>query len=552
MISELSESDNRKERIVLLVDDNPKNLDVLSDLLIQNEYKVRTARSGKVALSYLENQEPGIILLDIKMPEMDGFEVCRKIKSDPKLQQIPIIFISALNELEDKTKAFSVGGVDYITKPFQVEEVLARVNTHISNRETQSRLSEEINTRLKAEEKLREAYTEVELKVEERTAEIKAVNQELMREIKEREKTEHELQKTLTRLEVALSELEIFKNRLETENLYLQEEIKTDHNFSEIIGNSKRLKKSLKMIEQVASSDTTVLILGETGTGKELVVRAIHNLSRLKKRPLVKVNCAALPSNLIESELFGHEKGAFTGADTKKIGRFELADQGTIFLDEIGDLPLELQAKLLRVLQENEFERLGSTKTQKVNVRVLAATNRNLEKLRSEGKFRDDLFFRLNVFPVESPPLRDREGDISMLVNHFVEKFNKKTGKAIDTVPQKVMDSLLAYDWPGNVRELENVIERAVILSQNNQLQLADWLTKDLQTMKSTPIKSLDQIQKDHIAYVLKLTNGRVKGDSGAASILGIKPTTLQSRMKKLGVEVIKKAEISFEAEKSS
>ena len=506
-------------KTILLIDDTPRNLKMLSELLTQEGFKVSTALNGVIALKYLNSHQPDIILLDIKMPEMDGFEVCRRIRADERIRHIPIIFISALDDVEDKITAFQAGGVDYITKPIQVEEVLARVNTHMAIQTMQRQLTE--------------AYTQVEAKVQERTIELKSANIELSREIKQRQKTEAEL-------ENSLNEIKELKDRLKEENVYLQEEINTTYNFSEIIGKNKKFKKTLALIEQVAPSQTTILILGETGTGKELIARAIHNLSDRIDRPLVKVNCAALPANLIESELFGHEKGAFTGASTRKIGRFELADNGTIFLDEIGDLPLDLQAKLLRVLQEGEFERLGGTKSLQVNVRVLAATNRNLDELRSQGEFRDDLFYRLNVFPIESPPLRERKDDIPMLVKHFVEKFNKKTGKSIEKSPQTVLDTLQGYDWPGNIRELENVIERAIVLSQGDQLQLGDWFVKTSSPRIKASIPTLDEMQKDHIIYTLGITKGKIRGDGGAADILGLKPTTLEFRMKKLGIKVDK------------
>ncbi len=337
-------------------------------------------------------------------------------------------------------------------------------------------------------------------------------------------------------LEHALSEVERLKNRLEAENTYLQQEITLQHNFENIVTQSDALKQVLHSVEQVAATEATVLILGETGTGKELLARAIHSISPRGDRPLVKVNCAALPAELIESELFGHEKGAFTGATARKIGRFELADGGTIFLDEIGDLPLELQAKLLRVLQEGEFERLGGTATIKVDVRVIAATNRDLEKEKADGTFREDLFYRLNVFPIESPPLRERKEDIPLLVNHFVERYTRKTGKRIDAVPTSVITCLQAYDWPGNVRELENVIERAVILSPGQKLVLGDTLPRPTGPTASG-MHSLEEMERRHILKALEMCGGRVFGENGAAKILDINPQTLTSRMKRLGIK---------------
>ena len=339
------------------------------------------------------------------------------------------------------------------------------------------------------------------------------------------------------RLMEALNEVELLKNKLEAENSYLQEEINLEHNFHEIITNSVRFKAVLSNIEQVAVTDATVLISGESGTGKELLARAIHNISKRAKRPLVKVNCAALPANLIESELFGHEKGAFTGAIAKKIGRFELADGGTLFLDEIGELPLELQSKLLRALQEGEFEKVGSSRTQQVNVRVIAATNRDLDSEVDSGRFRADLFYRLNVFPVHGLPLRERKEDVPLLVKHFVGKFAAKIGKRISSIPKRVINSLQSYDWPGNIRELENVIERAVILSNSNVLELGDWIPKKVDAATQSEFDSLAEFERKYILSVLQKTSWRVSGEKGAAKILDMKPTTLESRMKKLGIK---------------
>ncbi len=333
----------------------------------------------------------------------------------------------------------------------------------------------------------------------------------------------------------ALLEVEFLKNRVEEENIYLRQEIKHSHNFEEMIFKSERFAEVLAQVEKVASTDATVLILGESGTGKELIARAVHNLSPRKERPLVKVNCAALPANLIESELFGHEKGAFTGAIAQKIGRFELADGSSIFLDEIGELPLDLQVKLLRVLQESEFERLGNPNTKKVNVRIIAATNRNLEKAVEEGGFREDLYFRLNVFPLHIPPLRERAEDIPLLVEHFVRKFSKKVGKQIGTIPRKVMENLEGYHWPGNIRELENIIERAVIVSSGERLELGDWFIS-APSEKYSGIAPLKDAERAHIIKALEFTNWRVSGEKGAAKILDINSQTLVSRMKKLGI----------------
>lgn len=349
-----------------------------------------------------------------------------------------------------------------------------------------------------------------------------------------------EIKKSEKKLKNALQEISDLKERIQAENAYLQEEIKHNSNFEEILGQSATLKKVFRQIEQVAPTDTTVLLLGETGTGKELFARSMHNLSVRKKRPLVKVNCTALPLNLIESELFGHEKGSFTGAVSKRIGRFELADGGTIFLDEIGELSLDLQVKLLRVLQEGEFERLGGSSTISVDVRIIAATHRDLKLMVSKGKFREDLFYRLNVFPLTLPPLRQREGDIAIIVQAFVDKFTKKMGKKIDKIPQKIIDEFSQYSWPGNVRELENIIERAVILSNSNVLQLHDkLLTANLSknTDNAPNFKPLSDMEKTYIIKVLEHTDWRISGEEGAATLLEMHPNTLRSRMSKLGIK---------------
>ncbi|PHS69278.1 MAG: Fis family transcriptional regulator [Methylophaga sp.] len=345
-----------------------------------------------------------------------------------------------------------------------------------------------------------------------------------------------EIKQSEAKLKQALAEISQLKERIEAENTYLQEEIKHNSNFEEILGQSPKLKKVFHQVEQVAPTDTTVLLLGETGTGKELFARSVHNLSQRKERPLVKVNCTALPINLIESELFGHEKGSFTGAVARRIGRFELADGGTIFLDEIGELSLDLQVKLLRVVQEGEFERLGGSTTISVDVRMIAATHRDLKAMVAKGNFREDLFYRLNVFPITLPPLRERGKDISIIVQFFVDRFAKKMAKNIEAIPQKVMDELSQYSWPGNVRELENIIERAVILSNNNVLTLHDRLIDENNANVAANLKTFAAMEKGYIIQVLEYTDWRISGEQGAASILEMHPNTLRSRMSKLGV----------------
>ncbi len=353
----------------------------------------------------------------------------------------------------------------------------------------------------------------------------------VLRDITQRKKKEEELHKTLEHNKT-------LKDRLKKEKSYLQEEVSSNHNFNTIVSKSPHYKKILGQMAKVADTDSTVLILGETGTGKELLARAIHTLSSRADGPMVKVNCAALPENLIESELFGHEKGAFTGAFKQKIGRFELANGSTIFLDEIGELPLELQSKLLRVLQEGEFERLGSTETLKVNVRVVAATNRNLEKQVEKGKFREDLYYRLNVFPIYNIPLRDRKEDIPPLIQHFLRKYNERTGRKIQKVPQSAVDRLMAYEFPGNIRELENLIERAVILSTGDTLNLDSVFPqlKKRQKNRQRHFLSLEEIERQHIIEALERTHWKVTGKNSASELLEMHGKTLASRMRKLNI----------------
>jgi formate hydrogenlyase transcriptional activator len=331
-------------------------------------------------------------------------------------------------------------------------------------------------------------------------------------------------------------EIETLKARFQSEAVYLQEEIKTEHNFEEIIGQSAPMRQLLRKIEQVAPTEATVLIQGETGTGKELLARAIHDRSRRKERPLVKVNCGSIPSGLVESELFGHEKGAFTGATQRRIGRFELAKSGTIFLDEVTELPTDTQVKLLRVLQEGEFERVGSSETIKVDVRVIAATNRDLKEVVRSGSFRDDLFYRLNVFPLEVPPLRERKGDIPLLVNFFLSKFGKKLGKEVRGVSQKAMESLANYNWPGNIRELQNVIERSVVVASGPLVNVDHSMIQANDSVQESILDTLENVERSHIVRVLNETHWVIHGHKGAAQILGINASTLRSRMAKLKI----------------
>ncbi|NOZ47738.1 MAG: sigma-54-dependent Fis family transcriptional regulator [Chlorobi bacterium] len=488
---------NPSEFSILVVDDIPNNLQVLGSTLKRENFKVEFAINGKYALEWLYKREFDLILLDIMMPEMDGFETCSIIRKNEKYNDLPVIFLTAKNDTKDIIEGFKIGAQDYITKPFDEEELIARVKTHLMIRKMSLQMQELVN---------------------QRTA---------------------ELQKTHEELVISLKQLEILKNKLQDENIYMQEEIKLNHNFENIIGKSKKLTKVLHSVENVAKTDSTVLVLGETGSGKELIARSVHNLSKRSNKPLIKINCASLPSNLIESELFGHEKGAFTDAHKERKGKFELANEGTIFLDEIGEIPFELQAKLLRVLQEGEFERLGSDEIVKVDVRVIVATNRDLEKMVEEQKFRADLYYRLNVYPIKLPSLRERKEDIPLLVNYFIKTISKKTGKTITGISDESMNILQNYNWPGNIRELENIIERNIIISQSNVLKIDNTLMPPnlIQTSDSDEFDTLDNIIRKHILRILELTNWTISGSKGAAEILGLHPNTLRSRMEKLNIK---------------
>ncbi len=772
---------------ILAVDDVSENLKLLLNLLIPAGYKVRPASNGAEALDAVMEKKPDLILLDIKMPGMDGFEVCKRLKADSQLKKIPIIFISALGETADKVKAFHAGGVDYITKPFQEEEVLMRVQTHLelhrmrmnlesivaertlnlqmseerfrmtfeqaavgvaqvspdgrflrinqkfcdivgyTKKEMQTRtfqeithpddldsdleymqqvLAEEIKTysmekryfrksheivwinltvsllredtgepryfiaviediteRKRVEESLKEyllfqelvssvsskftglSGVEFEQAIQDTLAEIgsyfdvdavrlyqlspqgdvlkfrlqwRSEHLSPQEEILEIHKMKYpnlaahysrgesvvfgrfedspewpEMRKILkffgtkagvgvpleiddsgvdvfamdkvqsehvwpkdivehsraigqvilsslrrreaeVELQDSFDEIKQLKKRLEQENIFLRQEVEIQFRHDEIVGDSDAMEGVLKQAEMVAKQDTSVLILGETGTGKELLGRAIHNMSPRKDRAMIKVNCAALPATLIESELFGREKGAFTGALSRQVGRFEAADGSTIFLDEIGDLPLEMQAKLLRVLHDGQFERLGSAESVTADVRVIAATNHNLEQEMREGRFRQDLYYRLSVFPITVPSLRERREDIPLLVWSFVKEFGESMGKSITEISKKDMDRFKSYSWPGNVRELKNIIERAMILSTGATLHLDQMGSEDVETIQS---KTLKGVERSHILEILEDTGWKISGRNGAAEVLGLKESNLRAKLKKLGIQ---------------
>jgi len=577
-----------------MVDDNPINLEELFELLDEAGFNVLRAETGEMALEHAVEKQPDLILLDVLMPGMDGFTICQKLKEAPSTLDIPVLFMTALTDTADKVKGFHAGAVDYITKPFQYEEVLARVQTHltlqnlkIELQEKEQRLSRIFENAMDAiltldqfgrillfnaaaEEMFRckaadsigysvdrflspELYKtltnfrngvpakqaiwvpeglsairadETTFPIEATISRVEATGQRLyiliLRDINERQ---------------ARQQAEAECNTLRGINLYLQEEVRASRNGEELIGTSAALHQAMELVNQVADTDAAVLITGETGTGKELIARAIHNLSKRKDKTLVKLNCATIPENLAESELFGHEKGSFTGAIARKIGRFELANGGTLFLDEIGELPLELQAKLLRVLQEGEYERVGGTQTLTCDVRVIAATHRDLAKLSQQGQFRADLYYRLNVFPIHLAPLRDRKEDLPSLVKHFVGKYGEKFGKKIETIPERMMTDLQSYFWPGNIRELQHIIERAVILTKGAQLATVDFINLiGSGSPTVSPIVTLDEAERAHILKALEATSWRIAGDQGAAKILGVPSTTLRSRMEKLGI----------------
>ena len=501
---------------ILIVDDQEPNVSLLEQMLRETGYTcVASTMNPREVCALQRTHRYDLILLDLQMPGMDGFQVMDGLKTDASDPYLPVLVITA--HPSHKLRALQSGAKDFISKPFDMVEVKTRIHNMLEVRLLYKKL-ENYNKRL-------------EQTVLERTAALLELNAQLLTEIQERKEAE-------TSLLSALAEIQHLKDRLQAENIYLNREVARQQNLGEFIGQSRLLAELFALVEQVAPLDATVLLLGETGTGKGVVARAIHSRSARRDRPMITVNCATLPANLIESELFGREKGAFTGADARQIGRFELADGGTMFLDEIGEMPLSLQAKLLRVLQDGEFERLGGSRTLKVDVRIIAATNRDLDEEVHNGRFRKDLFYRLNVFPITSPPLRRRKEDVPLLIHHFVAKFNKKIGKKIETVSKATMDALQSYHWPGNVRELESIVERAVITSAGPALQVLDRFApaRTSEEATSQELKALSTMEHDHIRQVLQQTGWRIEGKDGAAAILGLNPSTLRARMLKSGI----------------
>ncbi|MGD0258825.1 MAG: sigma-54 dependent transcriptional regulator [Verrucomicrobiota bacterium] len=498
---------------ILVVDDTPANLRLLTELLSGHGYRVRPADDGALALKSVAAKAPDLILLDVNMPGMDGYEVCRRLKAEEKSSRIPVIFISAFGDTRQKVIGFEAGGIDYITKPFEAEEVLARVRTHLRLRQ--------------AEEALRNAHNTLELRVQERTAELRR----------------------------ALEEIEGLKSQLELRNDYLQEAVVEAKAFGDLVGQSAALRQIVGQIDVVAPTEALVLILGETGTGKELVAHEIHQRSARKEGPLVRVNCASIPRELFESEFFGHVKGSFTGAVKDRAGRFETAEGGTIFLDEVGEIPLDIQNKLLRVLQEKRYERVGSDVTRRADVRIVAATNRDLKKAVAAGRFREDLYYRLNVFPIQVPPLRERMDDIPLLAKHCVELSTRELKCAKPRLTRAAVTMLQSYDWPGNVRELRNVIERAVILARGGVLDFDLPITGQAAPPARPGPKTdssagnpaaqprflteveVELFERDNLLHALESANWKISGPDSAAELMGLKPTTLLSRMTKWGLK---------------
>jgi len=612
-----------EQDVILLVDDNPTNLQVLYQTLQDMDCKLLIAKNGVDAIEVAEKASPALILLDIMMPDMNGYEVIEKLKANTHTKRSAVIFLSALGEAKHKVKGLQLGAVDYIEKPFQSTEVLARVNTHLKIYHLERSL-EEKNQQLQADNTyILQAMGEGLIQLKE-NGEILYANptatkisswplekilgkdfHQLMQHSlingercsSSQSKIYQALEKgqsyssdrevfwnqsgqyyavefSLTPLEEnnpvagavlvfkdisirkkndeklkqALKTVKKLTSRLEAENTYLQQELKSEQNTCGIVGENPLLKKVLAEVEQVAATDTTVLINGESGTGKEAIARAIHEYSLRKERPLIKVNCGAIAESLVESELFGHVKGAFTGAVGERAGHFELADGGTIFLDEVGELSMDMQVKLLRVLQEQEVQRVGSSKITKVDVRFIAATNRDLKQMVDNNEFRMDLYYRLNVFPLLIPPLRERKSDIPLLVSSFLNRLSKKLNKSLVSVSDESMDLLLDYDWPGNIRELQNVIERSAILATSAVIDVDDAIvpvnnstsTSYLSTgvvHSDGKILTLAENERQHIINTLEQLDWVVGGKKGAAEMLGVPTSTLRSRMKKLGIK---------------
>jgi PAS domain S-box-containing protein len=628
--------DRKQKGNILVIDDEPANLDLLTTILTEQGYAVCPANDGESGLQLVKRRLPDLVLVDVSMPGMNGYQVCASLKNDPATQNIPLMLIVPIYHSINQPKAMLSGSVDYIASPFDATEVLWRVETHISLHRLRANLEsairgcatkqtvtcEELERALRetlaltritgrkhAEEKLRERESELRQVLDLAPQHIAVLGPEgsrlfanqasldyygltleswrgcdpdrflhpddLKRMASEAQHTElsnasaHDAEVRLLRKDgtyrwflirrnalldgrgdllrwyVAATDIEDRKQaeeRLQTENVALREEIDKASMFEEIVGISPALHAVLSRVSKVAPTDSTVLITGETGTGKELIARAVHKRSQRSSRAFISVNCAAIPRDLIASELFGHEKGAFTGATQRRLGRFELAGGGTIFLDEIGELPAETQIALLRVLQEHEFERVGGSGTIHTDVRVIAATNRDLEAAIAAGTFRSDLFYRLNVFPIEVPPLRERQEDVPVLVEYFIDRYARKAGKSIRGVNKKSIELLQSYPWPGNIRELQNVIERSVIVCDTENFSVDEsWLSRQpVATEAKSQLelsRKLATQEKEMIEAALRESGGRVSGPSGAAVKLGIPGSTLDSKIRSLKID---------------
>jgi formate hydrogenlyase transcriptional activator len=633
----MTRSQDRKQKgSILVIHHEPTNLNLLMTILTEHGYSARPADDGEVGLQLVRRELPDLVLVDVNMPGMNGYQVCASLKNDPTTRKIPLILIISINNTINQPKAMLSGAVDYITSPFDAEEVLWRIETHsclcrmrdnlesairarnttltMTGEEVQRALQDtlalsRITGRKHAEEKLREQEAELRQVLDLAPQHISVLGpggsrlytnrasldyygltlegwqacdpgrfvhpddlERMASVVQQPESSQtpgHDAEVRLLRKDgtyrwflvrrnplrdgrgellrwyVAATDIEDrrqVEERLKTENVVLREEIDQTSMFEEIVGNSLPLQTLLSRVSKVAPTDSSVLITGETGTGKELIARAIHRRSPRALRAFVGVNCAAIPRDLIASELFGHEKGAFTGATQRRLGRFELADGGTIFLDEVGELPGETQIALLRVLQEHEFERVGGTQSIQTDVRVIAATNRDLDVAISAGAFRSDLLYRLNVFPIEVPPLRERREDIPVLVEYFIDRFARKAGKNITEINKKSLDLLQAYSWPGNIRELQNVIERSVIVGSGNVFSVDEsWLSKGStrrpsRAQTSAPVEHEGPGEKEIIEAALAESKGRVYGPSGAAAKLKIPRSTLESRIRALKI----------------
>jgi DNA-binding NtrC family response regulator len=499
---------------VLLVDDKEENITYLSALLESRGFGSEAAGNGVEALAKARRSPPDIVVSDLLMPVMDGYTLLREWKADSRLTRIPfVIYTATYTAPSDERLALNLGADAFVLKPAEPETFLTTLREVLFG--LRNRAPARPNRQAGSEVTLLKEYSQTLIhKLEEKCVQLEEANRALrVRMIKERELSE-----------------EVVKA--------LGEQVDRVSMFEDIVGSSLPLKKLLSGVSKVAPTDTTVLITGESGTGKELIARAIHKRSQRSSRPLVCVNCAALSPSLIASELFGHEKGAFTGADQRRLGRFDLASEGTIFLDEIGDVPTETQIALLRVLQEHQFERVGGNTPISADVRVIAATSRDLKAAVTAGGFRVDLFYRLNVFPVVVPSLRERREDIPVLLEYFIQRYGAKMRKRIVKIEKKSLDLICSYSWPGNIRELQNVVERSVVLCEGDTFTVDEhWLSPELiQQTENTLNREIKEINRVTIEEALRSSKGRIAGPSGAAGKLGIPSTTLESKLKAMGI----------------